>query len=215
MIDMAIEKGVKHFIFSSADRGVDREGGTGIGHFERKRVLEEYLKDSCFASYVKSKGEDGQEEDGGMQFTILQPTSFMDNITPNIQGKILITLFSQLPSEKKLAFISVRDIGRVAAIAFRDPEKYASRTMTLAGDYLSFPELGDVFERETGRKLERSYGVLGSVLKWAIGDLGDTMRWMGERGYEDVDEGLKEELGLVGFAEWVKKYSGFVVVDGR
>lgn len=208
MIDVAIEKGVKHFIFSSADRGRDEGGGTGIGHFETKRGLEEYLKSACSASRENKSGGEG------MTYTILKPTSFMENLTPTFQGKILATLFSQLSLTKKIAFISVRDIGRVAAMAFRDPEKYGGRSITLAGDFLTFSEMEGIFEREAGRQLERSYGVLGSALKWGIGDLGDTMRWMGEKGYVGMDEELKVELGLVGFGEWVREYSGFVVRDG-
>ena len=67
LIDESLKVGVKHFVYSSVDRGGDEvswEVETPIPHFQSKYHLERYLRD-------QASGTD-------MGWTILRPVAFMD-----------------------------------------------------------------------------------------------------------------------------------------
>ena len=61
LVDAAIARGVKHFIYTSVERNGDVP--TEVPHFVSKHNIELYLKENA----------------GDMSWTILRPTSFMDN----------------------------------------------------------------------------------------------------------------------------------------
>lgn len=66
MVDESLKHGVKHFVYSSVDRGGDEKSWsveTPIPHFQGKHEIEHYLKDQA---------------GGKMGWTILRPTAFMD-----------------------------------------------------------------------------------------------------------------------------------------
>lgn len=60
MVDESVKQGVKHFVYSSVERGGDEESwtnGTPIPHFQTKQILDNYLRDNA----------------GQMGWTILRP----------------------------------------------------------------------------------------------------------------------------------------------
>lgn len=78
MIDAAIANNVEHFVFTSVDRGgpvASDKTPTDIPHFASKHRLEKYLQEQIAAKGSK------------MQWTILRPVAFMDNLTPDFMGK--------------------------------------------------------------------------------------------------------------------------------
>ena len=78
LIDEAIKNNVEHFVFTSVDRGgpaTSETTPTDIPHFASKHRIEKYLKEQIAAKGSK------------MQYTILRPVAFMDNLTPNFMGK--------------------------------------------------------------------------------------------------------------------------------
>ena len=65
MVDESVKHGVKHFVYSSVDRGGDEvswDVETPIPHFQSKYHIEHYLRDNA----------------GPMGWTILRPVAFMD-----------------------------------------------------------------------------------------------------------------------------------------
>lgn len=65
MIDESVKHGVKHFVYSSVDRGGDEKSWdteTPIPHFQTKCQIDRYLRDTA----------------GQMGWTILRPVAFMD-----------------------------------------------------------------------------------------------------------------------------------------
>jgi uncharacterized protein YbjT (DUF2867 family) len=107
--------GVQHLIFSSADPGGSIKSETDyrqpcIPHFRRKMAIERHLREVS----IREK----------MKWTILRPTSFMDNLAPGFIGKVEATSLKQLNSTVRTSLVSTRDIGRVARLAFERPEVY-------------------------------------------------------------------------------------------
>jgi len=200
LIDAALANGVKHFIFTSADRGGPAKSDadpTPVPHFITKFNIEKHLKEASAKS------------DGRMRYTILRPVAFMDNLTPDFIGRSFATMVKQL-GNTRLAMVCTADIGRVAARALQNPEKYSGKAITLAGDSLDFAGLSRVFEEETGQPLQTTFEFFVNGLQWAIHDLGMMFKWFRAGGYGyDIDAATKDELELQDFRSWLKTYSKF------
>jgi uncharacterized protein YbjT (DUF2867 family) len=54
----------------------------------------------------------------------------------------------------RLALVDPRDIGRLAARAFADPDRFVGETFELAGDVLTLEELAETFADVLGREVE-------------------------------------------------------------
>jgi uncharacterized protein YbjT (DUF2867 family) len=130
--DLAMESGVEHLVYSSLN-GADAD--SGIPYYESKRRIEEHLRSL------------------GLPATILRPVSFMDNfVTYNRpvldNGELVLGLAvrPQIP----MPLIAVRDIGAFAAIAFDRTEDFLGRTVEIAGDVLTPPQIAETFGRHCG-----------------------------------------------------------------
>jgi len=109
VIDASVKHGVKHIVFTSVDRGGPgkSEGTpTNIPHFASKHRIEEYLKEKAATNDV--------------EWTILRPVAFMDNLTPNFMGKVFASMWASI-GEKPLQLVSVKDIGHFGAVALLEP----------------------------------------------------------------------------------------------
>ena len=114
LIDESLADGVKHFVYSSVDRGGEEkswDNSTNIPHFRTKHEIELHLRE-------KTKGT-------AMTWTMLRPVAFMDNLAPGMQGRVfLAALKSTFKEGKTLQWIAVRDIGIVAAKVLENPTRY-------------------------------------------------------------------------------------------
>ena len=70
LVDASLAAGVQHFVYTSVDRkGKNSDNdATNVPHFISKHNIEKYLESKC-------------ADDGKMQYTILRPTAFMENMT--------------------------------------------------------------------------------------------------------------------------------------
>jgi uncharacterized protein YbjT (DUF2867 family) len=127
LADAARQAGVEQFVYSSV-AAADRP--TGVAHFESKGRIE---------THVRSLGFPG--------LTILRPTFFMEmllspgNLRALARGRIELTLHPLT----RVAMIAVDDIARIAAAAFRDPERFDAKVIELAGDNPNFDEVAAAF----------------------------------------------------------------------
>lgn len=122
LIDESMKRGVKHFVYSSVERGGDErswESPTPIPHFQTKYHIENYLRDATSKNY---QGE-------GMGWTILRPVAFMDNLAPGMQTKVFLAAMNNWLGEKSNQWVAAKDIGVFAAKAFEDPEKWNKRAV--------------------------------------------------------------------------------------
>jgi len=198
LVDAALANNVQQFVYTSVDRGGDSksyENPTPIPHFISKHNIEHHLVDKA-----------GDK----MKWTILRPVAFMDNATPDMMGKVFATTWSLAVKEKPLQLIASSDIGWFGAQAFINPSQYANKSLSLAGDSLSFAEASDVFESKVGYPLPKTFSFFGSALMWAIADVGKMFNWFYTDGYgADVKELKKTHPGLLSFGEWLEKESKF------
>jgi uncharacterized protein YbjT (DUF2867 family) len=122
-MDVAREAGVRQVVYSSVS---DADRHTGIPHFDSKARAEEHL--------------------AGLNYTIVAPVFFMDNMTGPFmaQGLANGVLAMALSPRRKLQEISVRDIGRFATLAIEQPSRFRGRRINIAGDELSPSEIAGV-----------------------------------------------------------------------
>jgi uncharacterized protein YbjT (DUF2867 family) len=198
MITEAAKSGVEHLVFTSVDRGGagrSEDNPTNIPHFASKHPIEGLLKERS----AESK----------MQWTILRPVSFMDNLTPDFNGKAFATLWAGL-GDKPLQLISVHDIGVFVARLFADLEAYKGRAISLAGDELTFAQGKKVFKESLGYEMPKTFGIVGSAIKFMLKDVGTMFAWFKDEGYgADIPALRKEEPRLQDFGTWLKETSPF------
>jgi uncharacterized protein YbjT (DUF2867 family) len=100
-IDEARSAGVEHLIFMSvadADRMGDR-----VRHVKTKVVIEDYLRAA------------------GVNFSILRPCAFFENFDDPANWNPLKKGRLKFLSTKEIKYCSTYDLGRAAAIMFKDP----------------------------------------------------------------------------------------------
>jgi uncharacterized protein YbjT (DUF2867 family) len=148
LVDAALANDVKYFVYTSGDRhGKDSEhDDTPVPHLASKARLERYLK---------AKVDEGH---GQMQYTILRPVFFMENIADDFVGKTTLTAWKLRVGANKLQVVSTIDVGVFAAKAFANPEKYSGKAISLAGDELSFEEANNIWRGQKGKCLPTTLG---------------------------------------------------------
>ncbi|KAK4182327.1 putative negative transcriptional regulator [Podospora australis] len=205
LIDGAIEAGVKHFVYSSVERGGDGESWdnpTPIPHFQSKQRIETHLRT------VTEAGEPG----GGMGWTILRPVAFMDNLTPGFPTKVFMAALRNWlgDNKKKLQWVATADIGVFAAKAFADPQHWNRKAVGLAGDELTVDELSKAFAKATGNPAPITYWFFGSALTYAVREMGLMIGWFASDGYKaDIQARRKEVPSMLTMEQWLATRSGF------
>lgn len=198
LIDASLSHGVKHFVFTSADRGGDVLSDTNptpVPHIATKYHIEKYLKE-------KTAGTD-------MSWTILRPVTFMDNLTLDFPGKGFAAMWRQVGS-RPIQVVAASDIGVFAAKALLEPERFKEKCVGIAGDSLNFEEACRVFKERIGVEMPTTFCAVGSVLKFAMKDIGAMFKWFETEGYAvNIAAARKENPELQDFGTWLQKSSGF------
>ncbi len=111
-IEAAKAAGVRHVVRSSG-AGADANSPFGIARIHGE--VDQWLQES------------------GMAWTILRPTSFMQNLLTYYRDQIKGGTFYAPQGDGAIALVDVRDIAESAAAILADPAQHAGRTYTLTG----------------------------------------------------------------------------------
>ncbi|NBD10123.1 MULTISPECIES: NmrA/HSCARG family protein [Corallococcus] len=128
VVDAAKAAGVEHFVYTSM---AGLRPGTGVGHFESKWRIEEYVRAS------------------GLRATIVRPGAFMELLLEPHMGLAERALRFFLQPEGRMQFIASNDIGVLVARVFADPHAHVGTTLELAGDELTGNQLAEKIGRAT------------------------------------------------------------------
>ncbi|KAL2129472.1 hypothetical protein VTI74DRAFT_7774 [Chaetomium olivicolor] len=208
LIDGAVAHRVKHFVYSSVERGGDEvswENETRVPHFSSKYRIERHLRD------VTGVGKAGE----GMHWTVLRPVAFMDNLEPGFVSRVFVAALKNYlgEREKALQWVAVADIGVFATKAFEEPERWTGRAVGLAGDELTVEGMNEAFLKVTGNPVPTTYWFFGSVLTKMVKEMGIMLEWFASDGYKvDIAELRKEHPGLMNMGEWLAKKSQFATI---
>jgi uncharacterized protein YbjT (DUF2867 family) len=209
LIDAALAAGVQHFVYTSVDRGGANSLNhpvPEIGHFASKHKIELHLLDRVTNPAANTHG---------MTYTILRPVAFYDNLTPDFVGKAFAAMWHNIGSTP-LQLVSTRDIGIFAALAFShlhsEPQTWRNKAISLAGDELTQPQASEIFEKVfgPGRKMPITFGFVGTLIQYAMKELGAMFRWFEAGGYRaDLEECRRINPSMQDFATWLRVESGF------
>ncbi|HEY1197220.1 MAG TPA: NmrA/HSCARG family protein [Thermoplasmata archaeon] len=131
-LEAAKRAGTPHVVLSTIASAGSVQGPTGIGHFDSKVRIEEKARQLS------------------VPLTIVRPSYFMENhLNPwalqGIRGGVI-----SLPVKPttRIQMVAVRDIGEIAARAFEDPNARVGKSVDLAGDRKTLPEVADLFSKK-------------------------------------------------------------------
>lgn len=146
-----------------------------------------------------------------MDWTILRPAAFFENLTPNYFGKIFSTAWEMgLKNNKSLQLIATSDIGMFATKAFMNPEEAKGQMVSLAGDELTYEEMERIFKEKTGRDVPTAWKLPVKLMMVAVKEFGVMFKWFKKEGYgADVQALKKEEPELKDFGKWLETDSQF------
>jgi uncharacterized protein YbjT (DUF2867 family) len=133
--DAARAAGVQHLVYGSAGPG--RSGaGTGVPSWEAKVPVEDHIRSL------------------GVRFTILRPTAFMELMTDRSFYPAVGTwrIWPRLTgTDRPIPWLSVADVGAVAATVFDDPERFEGKDLALAADLRTLDECRALYREAVGR----------------------------------------------------------------
>jgi uncharacterized protein YbjT (DUF2867 family) len=196
IVDEALRSGVKSFVYTSVDRSGDDSltNPTNVPHFITKYNIEHYLIN-------KAKGTD-------MAWTILRPTAFFDNFTPNFFGRVFTTAWRMSLKGKPLQLVSTADIGFFGADALMDPDTWKNKQLSIAGDELTYEQMAQIFKDKTGRNVPETYQFICSWILYLVKEFGVMFTWFEEKGYgADIQELRKMYPEMKDFQSWLERES--------
>jgi len=198
MIDAAKAAGVKHFVYTSVERGGDDKSWNNacpaVTDYNCKYKIEQHLKTQA----------------GSMGWTVLRPVALMDNIKPEMKSKIFVSALKSELKDTKLQWVSARDVGVFAKMTLDKPEEFNGKAIGLAGDALTVPELIKVTKDKTGQSLEPKMMGMGFMLKTILGQLSSMLTWMRTEGYKaDIARCKQMNPGMLSYQSWLAQESEF------
>ena len=183
--DAAARVGVQHLIYSSV--AAVNSAKTRMGHFDSKAEVEEYVRNI------------------GIPYTIVRPTSFMEILMLPGQGLDQGMFFSILRPGQSMQFISVKDIGRIVAGVLAEPDRYASKTFTIAGDAVTSDTLQEKLSHAAGTPITYMR-IPDEVLKQnaMVGGLARLLDEGPLAGDADLELLRREFPGLLSMDQWLQ-----------
>lgn len=197
IVDEAIKNDIKYLVYSSVDRGGDKQSWndpTEVPHFASKHRVELHLRDAT------ANGK------SSMGWTILRPVAFMENFQVGMGTKVFLAAMRDTLGDKPLQFVAVKDIGVAAAQAFQNPEAWNHKATGLASEEVTYAELSQIWQRAIGSPAPGSFWILGWILKRAVKELGIMINWFGKVGYGvDIESNKKFNPTPVTLESWLRQ----------
>ncbi|WP_414440760.1 NmrA/HSCARG family protein [Burkholderia sp. 22PA0106] len=131
--DLAVEAGVQHLVYTSVNAAGPEK--TGMGHFDSKSAIEAHIRGLALTS------------------TIVRPAGFMELLMLPGMGLDQDAYTFFLRPGQAGQTIAAQDIGRIVAKIFAAPERFAGRTLEIAGDQLTAESLQASLSRAAGRPI--------------------------------------------------------------
>lgn len=186
LVDLGRDAGINHFVYSSVGSA---HRNTHLDHFESKWQIEEYLRES------------------GLPYTIFRPVYFMENFLYQKDEILEGKLISGVEPNVSFQMIASKDIGGFAEAAFSEPDVFLGKSIDIAGDEKTLPEIAEIFSKETGRTV--------SYIKLEMDDYEQKMgheyarmvEWFNNVGYDVNISQLREtyDVELTSFRDWVRQ----------
>ncbi|WP_327752240.1 NmrA family NAD(P)-binding protein (plasmid) [Sphingobium sp. SJ10-10] len=211
LLDAAVAAGVEQYVHSTVSGVREQEAVSGNavdaikGEYWPTKIAQEHMvREAVFRHR-----------------TILRPSLVLDNLVlrapfmyPRLatEGDLLIAM----PPDQPVSFISYDTIGRVAAEALADPDRFDGAEIELADAYASYAQLGAALESVSGKAVTvTSVDVDEAIKLGLLPRVAHSHLWLTDVGYPARPEMLKafgiEPLTLDG---WARRNIEAILVGG-
>jgi uncharacterized protein YbjT (DUF2867 family) len=186
--DAASAGGIQNFVYSSVQSAEDL---ARVGGDARKWEIEQYIQAL------------------GLPATILRPCFFMETlIAPRSDvpsGTSSGAFAIAIKPDVMMGLIAADDIGAFAALAFEHPDEYLGKTIEIAGDVLTPPQIAGAISRATGRAVPYVQIPI-ETLRRQNAEIAHAVEFLNETGYTtDISVLRKQHPGLMDFDTWLKQ----------
>jgi uncharacterized protein YbjT (DUF2867 family) len=203
LIEAARTAGVDIFVHTSVARAGDEQNFVGWTekrwwpvYWTSKSAVNEAVRAAEFPHWV-----------------ILKPAFMMDNFIPPKAAWLFPSLArgeiaNALNPETRLDLIAAADVGRFAAAAFADPERWDHQEIDLAAESLTMDEVASLIAKATGRTVTaRALPPKEAIVAGNSALVTGSQEWANVEGYRvDLDRARSRGLTLESFAEWAGRH---------
>ncbi|MEV7869488.1 NmrA/HSCARG family protein [Streptomyces sp. NPDC088124] len=160
---------------------------------------------------TKAGLQDQVREAGFAHWTLLKPGFFMDNFLPSmaflfprgVEGGLV----SVVKPGTRLSLVAVGDIGRAAAAAVAEPERFGGVELELASDYLTMTEVAAVLSRTLGTELTAPDMTEEEAIAAGMPGMGAAHAFMNVVGQPARPEHARAlGIPLTTFEEWAREH---------
>ena len=139
-----------------------------------------------------------------MSWTILRPVAFMDNLDGGFVAKVFATSWRLVVKSRPLQLIAVDDIGVFAAKGFTSPGDFREKSISLAGDELTYEQMEKTYQEETGSPVPTTWGFVARLVLWLSREMGTMFDFFEREGYgANIAELRQMHPGLKDFKTWL------------
>ncbi|MEO3859624.1 NmrA family NAD(P)-binding protein [Acrocarpospora sp. B8E8] len=149
LIEGALAADVPQFVHTSVS-GAGQHTQTAGWAEGRWAPLEPYYT-------TKTGIQDRVREAGFTHWTLIKPGWFMENFLPSVAylfpRGVEGGLATVLKPQTRLSLVAVEDIGKAAAAAIAEPDRFNTTELELASDYLTMTEIAEILSAALGTEL--------------------------------------------------------------
>lgn len=205
LIEAALANNVEVFVHTSVARAGDQE--TFIGWEEGRWWKDYWTSKDAVNKLVRDAGFP--------HWTILKPAYMMDNFVAPKSAWMYPGLATRgaiehvMGSDTRLDLIAAADVGRFAAAAFADPNRFDRAEIDLAAESLTMDEAAAAITAATGKPVTaRSMSSKEARDLGNMPGLTESQKWASLEGYKvDLAAANGRGIALERFADWARRHA--------
>jgi uncharacterized protein YbjT (DUF2867 family) len=203
LVEAARTAGVDIFVHTSVARAGDEENFAG------------WAENRWWPAYWTSKAgvNEAVKAAGFPHWVILKPAFMMDNFIPPKAAWMFPSLArgaidTAMTLETRLDLIASADVGRFAAAAFADPQRWDREEIDLAAESLTMGEVALLISNVTGRTVTaHSVSPEEAIAAGNPPGITESQQWANVEGYRvDLHRARSRGLALESFADWTRRH---------
>ncbi|WP_182262850.1 NmrA/HSCARG family protein [Rhodococcus sp. UFZ-B548] len=203
LIEAAKAAGVPQFIYTAV---------SGVANYTESPGWAEGRWDILEASLsTKDAIQKRVREAGFTHWTIIRPSTFMENFLPSeaylLPRGVAGGLVSLLKPGTPVALVAVDDIGKAAAAAVGEPERFHRVELELASDFLTMTEIAEILSRNLGSELAAPDMTAEEAMAAGMPPAGIGLDWMNVA-VQPARPQYARALGIsvTSFADWARRH---------
>ena len=203
LIEAAKSAGVPQFIYTAV---------SGVANYTETPGWAEGRWDILEASLsTKDAIQKHVHEAGFNHWTIIRPSTFMENFLPSeaymLPRGVAGGLVSLLKPDTPVALVAVDDIGKAAAAAVGEPERFHRVELELASDFLTMAEIAEILSRNLGSELAAPDMTAEEAMAAGMPPAGIGLDWMNVA-IQPARPQYARVLGIsvTSFSDWARRH---------